>query len=127
MRSLLRNSITTPDGTVLVSRHRHDYVEHLDANGEKYIIDGGNDYVRGSVNKIQATDRCLYTDTPHEILREELVWGTYGEDASEELHYIKIKDMETAHIKAIIRERQGSDDYRTMFISELKERERNVN
>ena len=38
----------TPDGTILESKHRHDYVTHLDANGKEYMLDGGLAYVRSS-------------------------------------------------------------------------------
>ncbi len=48
-KRLIYNSIITPDGTVLVSRHRHDYNSHLDKNGLTYSIDGGTDYTRTSV------------------------------------------------------------------------------
>lgn len=33
---LLANRIITPDGTMLQSKHRHDYVTHIDANGKEY-------------------------------------------------------------------------------------------
>lgn len=46
MRTILRNSMLTPDGTHLISRHRHDYVTHEDKNGEHYMADGRNDYLR---------------------------------------------------------------------------------
>ena len=32
MRKLIKNSIRTPDGTVLTSRHRHDFKSHKDKN-----------------------------------------------------------------------------------------------
>ena len=48
--SILSNRMRTPDGTILESKHRHDYVTHLDANGREYMLDGGLDYVRGSAN-----------------------------------------------------------------------------
>jgi len=41
-------ALRTPDGTIIRSRHRHDYVTYTDANGKKYMIDGGLDYVRSS-------------------------------------------------------------------------------
>jgi hypothetical protein len=37
------NACITPDGTILVSRYRHDYVEH-----EGCMRDGGRDYIRSS-------------------------------------------------------------------------------
>jgi hypothetical protein len=39
-KRILRNSIITPDGTELVSRFTHDYVQHEDLNKELYINDG---------------------------------------------------------------------------------------
>lgn len=43
---LLARGITTPDGTTLVSSHRHDYKAHKDKNGQLYMIDGGPEYIR---------------------------------------------------------------------------------
>lgn len=36
-KQLIYNAIKTPDGTVLVSYHRHDYKTHLDANKEMVL------------------------------------------------------------------------------------------
>jgi len=44
-RKIVLNRIKTPDGTILTSYHRHNYVSHID-NGELYAVDGGNDYLR---------------------------------------------------------------------------------
>lgn len=43
-RKVLVSRIRTPDGTVLESRYTHDFVQHTDANGELYFLDGGPDY-----------------------------------------------------------------------------------
>ena len=53
---LIANRIQTPDGTILWSRYTHDYLEYQDDNGETYVLDGGTDYQRGSVNKVPAKD-----------------------------------------------------------------------
>ena len=38
---ILSNKMRTPDGTILESKHRHDYVTHTDANGKEYMLDSG--------------------------------------------------------------------------------------
>lgn len=101
-RELLRNSIITPDGTELVSRHTHDFVSHTDKNGEFYFIDGGLSYIRGSVNKESAINNYLYSDDSFERIREEFEWGTYGKNGDEPLKYKKLKDLDTDHIEAIL-------------------------
>jgi len=121
MSIILRNSMLCPDGTHLISKHRHDYITHEDTNGETYFVDGGSDYLRRSVNKSPAKDTSLYSDDPHELLREELVWGSYGLDPDyAELEYIKIKDLNTLHIHAIVDGVYGSDAYRQVMRDELE-------
>lgn len=68
-RHLIYNAVRTPDGTILESRHVHDYATHLDANGDEYMVDGGFDYLRRSVNKVPAEDLSLYSDEKHEVIR----------------------------------------------------------
>ncbi len=46
MKKLIRNAIQTPDGTILESRHIHDYVCHTDKNGHYYAVDGGLSYLK---------------------------------------------------------------------------------
>lgn len=46
MMKIILNAIETPDGTVLISAHRHDYRSHTDANGTTYVVDGGTDYLK---------------------------------------------------------------------------------
>ena len=114
----------TPDGTHLISRSRHDYVTHIDKNGHEYMVDGGLDYLRRSVNSdAPAKDTSLYTDDSHELLREELVWGTYGKEPDcHALEYIKIKDLNKLHIQAIIDGKHGSEIYRKVMSDELEYR-----
>ncbi len=101
---LIRNAWRTPDGTVIESRHRHDFVTHVDANGEEYMVDGGLDYIRANVNKEPAESMCLYDTEPHSVQRDVLTWGTYGKNGDESLTYKKISEMTSNHIKAVLAE-----------------------
>jgi len=102
-RQLVYNAIKTPDGTVIESKHRHDYVTYEDANGFLYMVDGGMDYIRRNVNKKDPyTELSLYSDEPHEKVREAVRWGTYGKEGKDPMTYKRICDMTTDHIKACL-------------------------
>lgn len=98
---LLCNAIQTPDGTVLESHHRHDFVKHTDKNGKDYFIDGGLAYCKRSYNGDEVFVGCC-TDSPFEEIREKFKWGTRGKTGDEPLRYIQLKDLTTDHIKAIL-------------------------
>ena len=68
---LIANRIQTPDGTILWSRHTHDCVFYEDANGETYMLDGGNEhYRRTSGNNEPAKDVSIYDDVNWDIQRK---------------------------------------------------------
>lgn len=95
---LLVLRIQTPDGTILTSRHQHDYQEHLDKNGERYFIDGGGIYyIRHSENNIPAKDVSIYVDSPFEDIRENLT--RFSSKTGEE---VKLKDMDIDWLYAIL-------------------------
>ena len=73
MRKLIKNSIRTPDGTILTSRNVHDYKCYKDKNGDTYTNDGGVEYLRRSVNVIPWEELSLYSDDPFEILEKILL------------------------------------------------------
>jgi len=101
---ILRNAIITPDGTYLRSYSRHDYKEYVDIlTKETYVVDGGTDYIRRSVNEIPAEDLTVTTDAPFELKRCAFVWGSYGKHQDQPLHYIHLCDLSTDHICAILR------------------------
>ena len=122
MRKLIKNSIRTPDGTVLESRHRHDYQSHLDKNGEIYANDGGTSYIRRSVNVIPWEDLSLYSDDPFEILRENITWGNYGKNGDEPLQYKPISNMSSNHINAILSNCKVVDYLKELFEKEIEYR-----
>jgi len=103
MNRLLRNAIKTPDGTILESRHRHDFKEYEDKNGWVYMVDGGLDYVRRTINKnAPSTDLSLSEDDPHFFLRDYVTWGTYGIAGDQPLFYITIANMSDGHLQAVL-------------------------
>jgi hypothetical protein len=120
---LVVNKIRTPDGTILWSRHRHDYVTHLDENGEEYMLDGGTDYIRCSVNKEAPESLAVYTDDDHSVIREAFMWGTRGKTGDSPLIWKPLKDLEIDHINAILKTQTHIPDWvRTIFENELEYR-----
>lgn len=122
---ILVNKIQTPDGTILESKHRHDYVSHTDANGEYYMVDGGKDYLKRSINIIPAIDLTIEDDGTHELRRQHLTWGkSYDKDMNRlpETIYIPIKDMTSDHIQAILDGgwTKNNPFYEELFKEELK-------
>ena len=102
---IIRNAIITPDGTYLRSYHRHDYKEHLDeVSGETYIVDGGNEYLRRSINKVPPEDLTVYLSDSFELVRMAFVWKSYGKNLEHLPNgiYIALCDMTDEHIEAIL-------------------------
>lgn len=125
MPNLIRNAMRTPDGTVIESRNRHDYVSHTDANGKFYMVDGGINYIRRTAHGDEE-DLSLYDDEPHEVQREVLKWGSYGKDGKQPLRLIPISEMETSHIKAVLDTCNPSLVYKNCMIKELENRDGNL-
>lgn len=120
---LIRNALQTPDGTIIESKTRHDYVTHVDAlTGKTYMVDGGLDYVRRSAHADQI-DLCEYDDAPHERQRELLTWGTYGINGDQPLQYKTIAEMETGHLEAVVEMKNVSPVLRKCMQVELQTRE----
>ena len=74
-RQLLHNSIQCPDGTILVSRSHHNFVEHKQDDGREYFVDGGLSYQRIGFSDEEYKDMAVYSDDPHEKIREHFEWG----------------------------------------------------
>ena len=104
MKHLLYNALRTPDGTILESRSRHDYIEYKDkVSGEIYILDGGLEYQRMSINEAPAENLAVYTSDLHCKIREVFTWGTYGRDGLQPKKYVLLKDLTDEHLAAILR------------------------
>ena len=128
-RQLIYSAWKTPDGTILHSRHRHDYQEHFDEiSKEWYILDGGNEYIRCSVNQVPAEDLTLYSDDPHEKIREVFIWKSYGKNFSQpEGVYTLLKDLTDDHLIAIRETQTHLPDYiMKVFKNEIRFRETRI-
>jgi len=128
---ILVNSIKTPDGTVLSSRHRHDFVMHQDSvTGEEYGIDGGGEYLRRIGNVSQCEDLSITDKTPFEEVRKRFHWGSYGKKGDEPLQRRRLLELSDTHIQAIIENVFKSAEYsvfKTWFEKELSYRkEKNI-
>lgn len=126
MTNIIYNAIKTPDGTILESRYRHDFQTYTDTvSGESYMIDGGLDYTRRSINTMPAEDLTMTLEDPHEKAREWVKWGTYGASGREKLHYIKVKDMTVEHIQAILSTQlKIAPQFKILLTRELEWREK---
>jgi len=114
---LLCNKWRCKDGTVLHSKHRHDYVSYTDANGEFYFVDGGISYIRHSGNM---EPLLVYTTSPHEKIRDNFTWTSYGINGDEEPKVNLLKELTDDHISSIIRTQKHLAEYiMQVFINEL--------
>lgn len=124
-RYIMHNALQTPDGTILVSRDRHDFKQYIDANGKTYMIDGGKDYVRSSANGDE-TYLTVYNTDAHEEVRKYFTWGTFGKNGDQLLQIKTLNTLTDEHIKAIIETQNHihKDTYRILN-NELKYRDEN--
>lgn len=118
---LVKNAIQTPDGTILQSFSRHDYKSYVDKNGDTYVVDGGLEYQRRSGNGDEV-DMSVYIEDGHCLVRETLEWGSYGKKGDQPLQWIKLKDMETDHILAVLKIPTIHPNYREAMQNELQYR-----
>ena len=119
---ILLNRIKTPDGTILTSYNRHNYVEYKDTiTKEVLMVDGGTDYLRRNMGTYE--ELSVYDDGTHLTRRSAVHWGTRGKDGRQPLVYKPIKDLDSDHIEAILKtQHQISDFYREILKDELKYR-----
>lgn len=124
MANIVFNSIRTPDGTVLTSYHRLDFVSHTDANGVTYFIDGGPFYAqRTSLEDHPYEDLSIYDDDDFSIVREHFHWGARGKNGDQPVQWIPLSQLETAHIEAILAtQKYLPDHHRVLFKKELDHR-----
>jgi hypothetical protein len=129
-KRIIVNQIRTPDGTILKSMHRHDYVTYTDKNGLEYMVDGGTDYIRRNVHESAPYEELtIYSDAPFEVIRENYCRGGRGKDGTQPLTWVPLSQMNDDWVKACIvynEERgMGTSFANKMYATELKYREEN--
>jgi hypothetical protein len=125
---IVQNAVQTPDGTILISTHRHDYQSYTDGNGHTYMVDGGYDYIRRAVpidenGKPMCESLTLHSDSPFEEVREKLLWGTYGRNGEQPLSYVRLKDMEENHIVNVLQMIKDDTSIRAIYRRDMMQRE----
>lgn len=111
-------------GDVLVSRYTHDYV--MCSCDNKTMLDGGTDYQRFGGKDIRLVDLSgtIYLTDDFEKSRLAPIWGSYGIDGTEPIRYMSVSEMDTEHLKIVIKE-MGSRIQKwrlDLMIQELEQR-----
>jgi len=102
---LIASLMICPDGTILQSKHRHDYVEYTDKEGNYYMLDGGLDYVKYSDGKGRGILEFIYNIDRIEIIREHMYWGRNYNSKKELLpqtEWILLKYISDDHLDALL-------------------------
>jgi hypothetical protein len=125
---LLVNSIKTPDGTILVSRHVHDFVCHEDSiTNTRYCLDGGTEY-RRLITSGEYVDLSVYSDDTFEKIRESLERGSSGKNYDLDFAWIKLKDMSDEWLGELIpwlEANQPNNKYKKYYLQEIEYRKEN--
>lgn len=127
--TILFNAIKTPDGTVLSSKHRHDYVVHKDQiTGGEYGVDGGADYFRRIGNTSECEDLSITDKTPFEDVRKRFHWGSRGKSGIEPLQLKRLSELTDNHVNAILEnvfKHRKDSVFKNWFEQELSYRKEN--
>lgn len=101
-KQLIYNSVTCLQcERVLVSKHVHDY--QVCSCPQATMVDGGDNYGRyGGKDLALVQTNYIYSDAPHEQIREKVSRGSRGKSGREELKYILLKDIDDQYLQAII-------------------------
>lgn len=95
---ILRNSAKCLNcNEEIESKHRHDFTTCKCGN---LSVDGGPDYLKRNFR-----DKYLETSVESNdllVAREYFEWASFGKNGDEPKHYIKLKDMISEHIQAIL-------------------------
>ena len=121
-KRIIVNQIRTPDGTILKSMHRHDYVTYTDKNGLEYMVDGGTDYLRRNVHESAPHEEItIYEDAPFEVIRENVCRGGRGKDGTQPRMVLTIGYQDETS-KTIVQKLNESKQYSIQLASDTSKR-----
>ena len=126
-KKVIASRIQTPDGTILWSRHTHDYVAYEDTKtGEVYMLDGGTDYMKTSVNQVPAKNVSIYNTAKWKTRREFIIRYTALLDENKQptgkSGFVRLSNMSDAHLvdlKKYLAERQIALEMRLNILKEI--------
>lgn len=117
---IISNRIKSLDGTILISRHVHDYVDHTDKQGNYIAVDGGHDYLRRAGEHKNFEELSVFSTDHFELIRNTMEWGSRGKDGKSPLHYVTLKCMSNNHIENILSTQiHINKQYKKLFKKEL--------
>ena len=123
-KQLVANIWETPDGTILWSRFRHDYVHYVDANGEEYSVDGGNDYCISLVNQEKMKSLCVYNTDPWNLQRQYILRGTFNRQGDR--IWVPMSRLSNKHLENIVKDdKEYYGRKSTVWSRELNYRKKN--
>lgn len=106
-RKILVSQIECPDGTMLVSRHGHDYVTHTcTKTGLEFMLDGGNDDQQYNVYEsypFEVINRSIYSDDDFELIRQHYCRGGRGKNGDKPLQWVPLCEMSNEWLEACIK------------------------
>jgi hypothetical protein len=121
------SGLKTPDGTVLHSSHRHDYVTHNDKNSKEYVLDGGVEYVRCSGHGDEELIE-VFSDEPFEKVRQycyRLGYGKYGAKDYGKFRITFLDKMTDGHLEALMTYCKEDNQYLPLYKMEIEYRKQN--
>ena len=120
-------SMTTPDGTELISRYNWDYQSHKDKNGKIYAIDSGLSLVYKRLIQGDETIKIVFSTDDFEEVRKYMYRYNPNENK-----YITLKDISDDWLENIItwyldipaekRDKQISWEFLVLFLREKQYR-----
>lgn len=131
--NIIQNAIKITENkniTYLVSSHVHDFKTYTFKDGKEISIDGGRNYIKraGDIlninhNQFLETPDSKYVEwslddsQDFDLIKNRLLWGTYGKNGEKVLTYKLIKDLELDHLKNIIKEnnKKNNDSSKCVF------------